>query len=248
MFTSFHFALSFLTILPFPVQKTLTPREIGASLCCFPLVGLLLGVILAVVYLLLAPLLPKAVIAALLLPVQILLTGGFHLDGLADTADGLLSGRDCRDDILKIMKDSAIGTMGALALITVLLLKYAALSNLPGHTMVSCLILLPAYGRFAIVIMAHLSVYARPEGGLGQSITEQVTIRELWTAATITAVATLMVSGLSALLLMGAVGIYSWGASRYFHRRLGGVTGDLLGFVCETSEALALVGWLVLYG
>lgn len=247
MLTSFHFALSFLTTLPFPFKKSLSDREVAASVSWFPLVGFVLGFIISLSFYLLTPLLPRQLNGVIVLVILVLLTGGFHLDGLADTADGFLSARSRPEDILKIMKDSSIGTMGALGLILVLLLKYIAIVQLPDQVIISCLILLPVYGRFSIVILAYLASYARKEGGLGEAITQQVSTREVIYASACTIVGTLFLSGFRGLLTLIIITMYTWGVKLYATRRIGGITGDVLGFCCESSEALALVCWAALY-
>ncbi len=246
MLTSFHFALSFLTTLPFSFKKSLSPREIAASLSCFPLVGFLLGLIISLVFYLFTPLLPRQINSVIILIILVVLTGGFHLDGVADTADGFLSARSRPEDILKIMKDSSIGTMGALGLILVLLLKYTTITQLPNQEVIPCLILLPAYGRFTIVILAYLASYARKEGGLGEAITQQVSLREIAYAAAYTIIGTLLLTGFKGLMVLIIITFYAWGIKIYATRRIGGITGDLLGFCCESSEALALVCWVAL--
>jgi len=247
MLTSFHFALSFLTTLPFPFKKSLSAREIAASLSWFPVVGFLLGLIISLVFFLLIPLLPRQITSVIILIVLVLLTGGFHLDGLADTADGFLSARRHPEDILKIMKDSSIGTMGGLGLILVLLLKYTAITQLPDRNVIPCLLLLPVFGRFSIVILAYLASYARKEGGLGEAVTQQVSSREVVYASVFTIIGTLLLTGLKGFLVLAVIIFYTWGIKLYATRRIGGITGDLLGFCCESSEALALVCWVALF-
>ncbi len=248
MLTSFHFALSFLTTLPFPLRRQVDAEEIGHSLAWFPLVGLVIGLCLAAAWNLLQPLLPRPVVMVLVLGIHILLSGGFHLDGVADSADGWFSGRGRREEILDIMRDSAIGTMGTLALILLLLLKFTALESLPAAATGSALLLMPVYGRFTIVVLAYLSPYARPEGGLGKAIVTGAGRRELLLAGGSTAIMALAAAGSPGLLLMlllaAAAGLISWRC----RRRLGGITGDLLGFACEAGEVLALLGWLLLNG
>ncbi len=247
MLTSFHFALTFLTTLPIPFRKTLTPREVAASLSWFPLVGFLLGVIISLVFSLLSHLFPRPVNSAVVVAILVLLTGGFHLDGLADTADGFLSARSRPGEILSIMKDSSIGTMGALGLMLIILLKYATISQLPDQQVLYCLLLMPVYGRFAIVLLAFLSTYARSEGGLGEAITQQVSSKEMTVAAILTIIGTLLLTGLKGFLILAIIVIYTWGIKVYSTRRINGITGDLLGFCCETCEALALLGWLACF-
>lgn len=247
MLTSFHFAISFLTTLPLPFKKSLSAREIAASLSWFPVVGLLLGLIISLVFFLLVSLLPRQINSVIILIVLVLLTGGFHLDGLADTADGFLSARSHPEDILTIMKDSSIGTMGALGLILVLLLKYTAITQLPDRNVIPCLLLLPVCGRFSIVILAYLASYARKEGGLGEAITQQVSSREIIYASAFTIIVTLLLTGLKGFLVLPILIFYTWGLKLYATRRIGGITGDLLGFCCESSEALALLCWVALF-
>ncbi|MBW1645365.1 MAG: adenosylcobinamide-GDP ribazoletransferase [Deltaproteobacteria bacterium] len=249
MLTSFHFALSFLTTLPFPFRGTLEDEEIGRSLAWFPLVGLVVGLCLAATWLLLRPWLPRPVVMVMVMAVHLLVTGGFHLDGLADTADGWFSGRGSREAVLEIMKDSAIGTMGALALMLLLLFKYVSLACLANaDTATAALLLMPVYGRFAIVLLAYLSPYARPEGGLGKAITDGAGDRELLLAASSTVIMALLLGGWPALAIMLFIAACTWLAGRRCRQRLGGVTGDLLGGICETAEALALLGWLFFLG
>ena len=239
--TQIRLALSFLTTLPSGSFSSEVPEEtLGQTQAWFPLVGLLLGLILLAGGLFFNLFLTPAISAALILLLHFILTGGFHLDGIADTADGLMSGRIDREKIFSIMKDSFLGSMGATALILLLLLKFSALLTLVKEAPLS-LILFPIFGRYAIIQLTFSSEYARPEGGLGAIFTNHCEIRELSIAAFTALAAGLLVAGFAGLLSFLTIVLYVALVSRSARRKLGGVTGDILGFTCESSEALTLI-------
>ena len=239
--TRFRLALSFITTLPAGTfSQTVPDAELGRAQAWFPLVGLLLGLVLSGALGLLRPWLAPGIVAALLLGIHFLLTGGFHLDGVADVTDGLMSGRLDTAKIFAIMKDSYLGSMGAVALVLLLLLKYAALVVLIGKHPAAVL-LFPVLGRYALVQLTFSCDYARPEGGLGAVFTRFCGRSELVTALVTALVAALFTAGVRGLLAFFAVALYSACVGLYARRRFGGVTGDFLGFVCETGEAVALL-------
>ena len=241
MITQIRLALSFLTTLPAGSFSSEVPEEtLGQTQAWFPLVGLLLGLLLLAGGLFCNIFLTPAITAALILLLHFLLTGGFHLDGIADTADGLMSGKVEREKIFSIMKDSFLGSMGATALILLLLLKFSALLTIVKDAPLS-LILFPIFGRYAIIQLTFSSEYARPEGGLGKIFTDWCARREISIAALTSLTAGLLFAGfagiLSFLIIVLYVALVGYGA----RRKLGGVTGDILGFTCESSEALTLI-------
>ncbi|MCD6534321.1 MAG: adenosylcobinamide-GDP ribazoletransferase, partial [Deltaproteobacteria bacterium] len=186
--TQFRLALSFLTTLPAGSFSSEVPEEtLGHTQAWFPLVGLLLGLILFFSACFFKIFFSPAICAALIVTIHFFLTGGFHLDGLADTADGLMSGQPEREKIFSIMKDSYLGSMGATALVLLLLLKYSALAVIINKAPLA-LIIFPVLGRYAIVQLTFSSVYARAEGGLGAIFTNYCGQREWLTAAIITLV------------------------------------------------------------
>lgn len=242
----FRRALAFLTVLP--VGRTLPwqPQRLAPSMALFPAVGLALGLGLVVVNGVLSPLLPRPVVDALLLLALIVVSGGLHLDGLADLVDGLAGGKD-RADSLRIMKDSRVGAMGVIALVMVLLLKYLALTNVPAELKSAALILLPTAGRWIQVALATGCPYARPEGGTGQTFVDAVGRRELLFASLTLALAALVLCGLKGLALLALLGGAALLLRHYFNARLGGVTGDVLGAATEIVEVWLLLLVLALY-
>ena len=155
-------AIGFLTIIPVP-GKYATAEAFAGSNRAFPLVGLLLGALLALGALLFGSLFPPLVTAVLLVGLWLKLTGALHLDGMADTADGLLSHRP-RERMLEIMRDSRIGVMGAAALVLVILLKVAGLSALAPAQLWRALLLAPVVGRCAILLLQAFLPCARKDG------------------------------------------------------------------------------------
>ena len=241
----FRLAGSFLTIFPVGQGLDTSPERLGRSMAFFPAIGLALGLGLVVLDWVLAAFMPRAVLDCLLLLVLIAVTGAIHLDGVADLFDGLAGGKD-REGVLRIMKDSRVGAIGVVGLVMVLLLKYLSLYHVPPATKSAALIFMPAAGRWVQVLLASVSPYLRPEGGTGSAFVEQVAGRELVIASGTLAVAGLVLLGLPGVLLVGLVGLAGVLFWRYFLRRLGGVSGDVLGAATEMMEVLALLFILAL--
>lgn len=239
--TQFRLALSFLTTLPAGSFSAEVPDQtLGQTQAWFPLVGLLLGLILYLSSCFLQIFLPPTICAALVLTLHFFITGGFHLDGVADTADGLMSGKAEREKIFTIMKDSYLGSMGATALTLLLILKYSALTLIISNAPLA-LVIFPVLGRYAIVQLTFSTVYARPEGGLGAIFTNCCGQRELITAGIISLISGLLFAGLAGFMSCIAIALYVTIIKTTSQRRLGGVTGDILGFACESGEALVLI-------
>jgi adenosylcobinamide-GDP ribazoletransferase len=162
-------------------------------------------------------------------------SGGFHLDGLSDTADGFLSSRP-RERILDIMKDSHIGAMGAIAIFCILILKIAALAALPPGQVWRAALLMPIVGRCAMVLALAALPYARPEGGLGTIFSQRRNPALLGWAGLFLAAACVVVLGwaglVTAVTALAATAVFCW----YSFHRIGGATGDVFGATCELME------------
>lgn len=238
---TFPLALTFLTVLPWPRLGEVTARDLARSLFWFPWVGLLLGLIYWGAGAGLSRFFPASAAAAILLALTVLLTRGLHLDGLADTVDGL-GGGATPEARLAIMKDSHLGAFGAISLVLVLLLKFAFLVALTGNGLWRGLVLFPLISRWGLVLLAAVSSYARPGGGLGQAMTDGAS-PGLTAGATASAlVLSFLAGGFPGLLLLALGGLVVWGLSRYFQHRLGGITGDVYGAANEVLETLVLGG------
>ncbi len=241
---SFLFALQFLTLIPVRL-KVVDEPTVRFSLVYFPVVGLLLGVILAGIYnLLLMTGLAALSVDIILVVSLIILTGGLHLDGLADTADALVS-RKSKDEILTIMRDSRIGAMGVLALAGALLLKVAFLYSITPADKIPALLIMCVLSRWALVLVMFLFPYARPEGK-AKIFTQQVNLKiYVWaTAVTLAFVAILW--QWKGLVIFGITSFSVYTAARFISNRIGGITGDVLGLINELAELTVLFSLCVL--
>lgn len=228
----FFAALQFLTIFPGPSRAQRTAEEIGASAIFFPVIGLLLGLCLTAVDRALQGLSSLALNSTVLVAMLAWLTRGLHLDGWADTFDGLGGGGD-RQSMLRIMSDSRTGAFGVIAVVLLLFLKIHGLESIETNRW-RALLAAPVLGRWAMVLFAYRSEPARP--GLGAVFLRSLSGRQLALASVITVSLVLALFPLAGLALTACVAIIAFGARYYFHRRLGGITGDTCGAVCELSE------------
>jgi adenosylcobinamide-GDP ribazoletransferase len=233
-------ALGFLTVYPLRASDTWTPEALGNSMVYYPLVGLFIGLALWILYLLLHTLFPTSIANVMLLGGLALMTGGLHLDGLADTIDGL-SGGYSREDTLQIFKDPHIGTMAVVGVVLILLLKYACLNVLPDEAMLPSLVLMVTLSRSSMVQLACFSPYARPNGGLGEPFVRGIKQDHLYAAMLLTAGIALLFSGMRGVMIWLLVSLATLGYQIYFRRRLSGITGDVLGATNEVNEVLVLL-------
>lgn len=245
-------AFAFLTRLPVgggsgaapadghPGSEAVTADDLARSVIFFPVVGLVLGLLVAGVgWLHVAGVLPASIAAALVVVVLALLTGGLHLDGVADLFDGLAGGRGERERTLRIMRDSRVGAAGALALVLVVLLKLAALRELLERRELLALVAFPAVARWAVIPQLAFFGYARPEG-LGRVFRGRIARTPL-AAQSILLAAWSVRLGHGLWLEVGAALVVSLGLAAWLDRRLGGLTGDVYGATIELCETAALV-------
>ncbi len=229
-------AIRFLTVFPLPGSYGSGSDDLAASIPFFPVVGLALGALASLLGLLFWSLLPHPVASTMITFILFAVSGGFHLDGLADTADGFFSARP-REQMLAIMRDSHIGVMGVLALIMVLLLKFSALAALDRPAAVRAAFLMPIAGRCAIVIFMALLPYARAKGGLATLFYSNRSRRAGIWAFLFFGVIAMLTCGLTGILVLllfaGIIAVFAWMCKR----KINGATGDTLGAICELSEA-----------
>ncbi|MDA8440847.1 MAG: adenosylcobinamide-GDP ribazoletransferase [Peptococcaceae bacterium] len=232
-------ALQFLTTLKIAKQEVRSTEEFARSMFYFPVVGLLLGAILAGIgYVATLKLLP-GVVGAVLLVAEIVLTGGLHLDGYMDTMDGLFSGRS-RERILEIMKDSRVGAHAVIALGGLFVLKYALLVQIAALGEWRLLILMPAVARFNMCIGPSLFAYARPDG-LGKGFAQFFRLRYLLLTALYTLVAAGLLLSWRGIIIFAITTLWSVVFASFVARRLGGLTGDVYGALSELGELVVLL-------
>ncbi|APC18068.1 adenosylcobinamide-GDP ribazoletransferase [Pseudomonas frederiksbergensis] len=240
----FWIALQFLSSLPIRLPGMPAPQELGRSLLFYPLVGLLFGGLLWVLnWLLLGT--PALLHAALLLSVWVVLSGGLHLDGLADSADAWLGGFGDRERTLTIMKDPRSGPIAVVTLMLVLLLKFTALLALIDQHSTAGLILAPVIGRSALLGLFLNTPYVR-SGGLGQALADHLPRKTGLQVLLLGALACVLIGGWSGMVALVLAALMFFWLRQVMLRRLGGTTGDTAGALLELLEMAVLVGLALL--
>ncbi|MDH4162518.1 MAG: adenosylcobinamide-GDP ribazoletransferase [Nitrospirota bacterium] len=245
MFRNFITALQFLTVITVRKDHETTENDLARSMVYFPFIGFLIGLILVQADKALLWLFPDTIGNIFLLLASVMLTRALHVDGLADSVDGIMGGHD-HESRLAIMRDSRIGTAGVLAIIFIFLIKYACLNNLFTEYKTAALLTAPAFSRWAQMLMMYKSDYGRDEG-MGKAFVGHVRSGGLVAASVVSL-------GISAFVIINeprtivlAIGIpvavvcftllWRW----FVTRKVGGVTGDSIGAVSEMTEALTLL-------
>jgi adenosylcobinamide-GDP ribazoletransferase len=228
---------SFLTVLPFP-SGPFDRKALAAGVALFPVVGIVLGGALGALGLALDLALPPGVTAVVLLAAGALVTGGLHLDGLMDTADGVFGGATS-ERRLEIMRDSRVGSFGVLAGTLVLLGQYACLSELTGTRRLVALVVALGLSRWAMALALGSFPSARPTG-LGATFRTDAGRRPV-VAATVVALGLAAMTGVLGIAGLLATAAVVMAGGRFFMARLGGLTGDNYGALAVTSETLILL-------
>lgn len=267
---AFFIGLQFLTRISIVEQKDWCEKDFADSVRYFPLIGLVLGIIYTAFAALLMSflpqngiLLPHHVVAAILLILPILLTGGLHCDGFMDTMDGLFSGRS-RERMLEIMKDSRVGANGVFAFVLLMIFDWSILLDLlQSAWLFPALFAMPIISRLMMVVAISAFPYARPVG-MGKAFKDGGTKSVLYGAFFYTLILVFF-PGVAAdflgIIPLDAAGLSSWLLSMtavifaallftiffasYATRHLGGLTGDVYGAITTLTETLVLLGFLV---
>ena len=242
-------AIQFLTRIPIPSAVRYTEQRFSDTPCYYPLVGIVIGLLCAVVYALAVLVFSQSVAIVLVIAFGILLTGAFHEDGLADTFDGIGGGLT-KDAALEIMKDSRLGTYGTLSIGLVLATKTAAMLSLDNKTLLAALVSGHCLSRLSSVLVMASSHYVR-DHGTGKPVANGINGNSL-AIALFTGLLSLAIIGVftSPAAVLYCVAGLSIGHAlmRYFYsRKLGGYTGDTLGAVQQASELgfyLGLAAWI----
>lgn len=235
-------ALQFLTILPVRIKELIRGEDYRGVLAYFPLAGMVLGGIMAVPALLLG-FLPSLALAAALVAAGTLITGGLHLDGLADSCDGIFSGGS-RDRILEIMRDSRIGTFGAVGVAMVLILKVSFLAGFEHVVMVKMMVLALVFARWVQSFACAQFAYARTEGKANYFF-QYASMKDAGVGGFFLMVMLIIFVGVKGVL----IGISALVPVVLFlhcvNRRIQGMTGDTVGASSEIAEVSFLFFSLV---
>jgi len=232
-------ALQFLTTIPIPWRREVSPEELGRSAGYFPVVGLIIGLILVGLNWLFGLILPSAVVNALLIVSLVVISGALHLDGFVDTCDGI-AGHKPTEDRWQVMHDSRAGGFGIVGVVLLLLVKYVSLNSIPEPLLMMALVLMPVMSRWAMVYAVFAYPYARPSG-LGK-VFKQGTSWPRFTMATLIAVAVTVILGqLVGLAIMFLIWVITVVMAAYFKSKFSGLTGDTYGAINEVAEVSVLI-------
>lgn len=232
-------ALALLTTLPVPAAAVTDPDELGRAPLTYPLVGVLLAMLLIAACWALFDLPPFAA-AAIVLALWVVLTGALHLDGLADCADALLGGHADAERRRAILKDPHVGTAGVVAVVLVLIGKFAGLAAVLEHGSLVPLLLAPVLARAAVLALMCALPYASP-GGMAETALARLPRQSGWLVVGAIAALTLLVAP-GALLATALLAVL---IGRAAQRRLGGASGDVYGATIELVEAAVLLALAV---
>ena len=240
-------ALGFLTIIPLPRRCELSQESVGRSLAYFPIVGLIIGLILAGLNWFLALLLPQAVVNGLLLVSLGVITGALHLDGFVDTCDGIAAHKTV-EDRWRVMHDSQAGALGIVGVFLLLLIKYVSLNSVPENLLMATLMFMPVVSRWAMVYAVFTYPYARP-AGLGKASKQGTrwpsfalaTVITLLVAVTLAWLADIPFFYLVGLAIIISIWVIVIAMATYFKRKFAGLTGDTYGAINEVVEVVVLI-------
>jgi adenosylcobinamide-GDP ribazoletransferase len=240
----FFAALRFFTRLPVPAWVGHSSEQLNHAARYFPLVGIIVGAIGAAITLAAMQLWPMPLGVLLGMAATLLATGAFHEDGLADTIDGF-GGGWTREQVLAIMKDSRIGSYGAIGIGLALLAKFEALSALPAATLFAALVAGHAASRFASTTLIFFLDYARDDASAkSKPLATRMGKGEFAAASLFGLAPCLLLPATQAAVALALVALVAVLAARHFVKRIGGYTGDCLGAVQQLAELAFYLGLL----
>lgn len=242
--TKFIVALQFLTRIQVNSSIVIDERTFGKSMAYFPLVGLVIGLILAVSHYLLSLIFTPLITAAFLIWLEVAISGGLHLDGFMDTMDGIYSGRS-REKILEIMRDSRVGAHSAIALACLFLIKLTVIADYPVHGITPVLILVPMLARLTQLVGVVYFPYVR-ETGLAKSFIDYIEKNDLYFASLLSLVICIIIKGFLGIIFLISTFFLALIGGNYFASKIGGLTGDVYGAITEvTTVILLVIGYLL---
>lgn len=238
-FLRFRISLGFLTVIPAGIKKeNISQDALAKSALFFPVVGILMGALFYLLFFLLKSFFIPQITSFLILTLWVYLTGALHIDGFADTIDGISGGKN-RQEILEIMKDAHIGTKGVVAVCLLLFFKYFLIFSVLNSPRVKILIYAPAVGRYAMVLAGFVLPCAREEG-MGSSF-KKISLQQVIFSSFLIFALGFLILGIKFFYPLGAAFICLFFLFFYFKKKTGGFTGDVLGAICEITETLTIL-------
>ncbi len=239
---SFLSALQFLTIIPLSWRHRTFPEELGGSTAYFPLVGLIIGLLLAGLNWLFGLILPRSIVNAFLIVLLAGITGARHLNGFIHSCDGL-TGHKTIEERRRVVKDTRVGAFGITGVVLLLLVKYISLSNLPGHISMPLLVFMPVVSRWAMVYAIFTGVHAPPSAP-GEVLKRGTT----WPRFTIATVITFAIAlvfiplfQLTGLVILFGIWLITVVMALIIKNRFAGLSNAHYGAVNEVAEVSAII-------
>jgi adenosylcobinamide-GDP ribazoletransferase len=240
-----RFAIQFLTRLPVPAAGELPQDALAESARFFPIVGAIVGLGAIAIDRLVGPHADRNVSVVLILIYLVIVTGGLHEDGLADAADGF-GGGWTKDRVLTIMRDSNIGSFGALAIGCSLLARFVFLTSLSAGNFYGVLLAGQVLGRWAMLPLAYWLQPARNDQGQGARVARKTSTTSLVVATAFMAALVSLARGLGAVTVIVVASGVAALSGAYYRHRIGGITGDCLGATGQVTECAVYLAGVVL--
>ncbi|MDD5687600.1 MAG: adenosylcobinamide-GDP ribazoletransferase [Elusimicrobia bacterium] len=240
MIKNFFSAIGLLTIIPVP-KKYL--QELKHPVIFFPVVGLLIGFILIGVNIVFSKFMPKLITDLFVLITLTVISGGIHIDGFADTIDGLYGGKN-KYEIIRIMDDVHIGSIGMVGIVLLVLTKFCFIYSLPQEHVFKSLILMSVVSRFSMVLPIIISKPVKE--GLGKMFINSSKLTDCLIASILALLLVFLCFKTTGLLVLIVIVLTTLLITKLFEHKIGGITGDNLGFINEISEVISLFLIIVL--
>lgn len=243
----FILILQFLTRIPVNLSIDVKEGDFGKGIVYFPIVGFIIGLLNLLVYLFISYFLREDIAKAFVVLFNVLVTGGLHLDGLADTCDGIFSARS-KERMLEIMRDSRIGTNGSIAIFFDLFLRWILLNNLNSYQSMKVIVIAPIISRALMSLVIYKAPYARPGEGLGKLFIGHLNLSRTLITLIIGCGLSFAILKISAVIIIFFNIILVYLYRKYITKKIGGMTGDTLGAWNELSEIVVLMIFICLKG
>jgi adenosylcobinamide-GDP ribazoletransferase len=227
--------LQFMTRIPIPINIDIQREDFQKIVKFFPIIGLVIGLIEAFIYYILTHISTHMIASFMTIVSHIAITGAMHIDGLGDTADGIFSGRS-REKMLEIMKDSRLGTFGALAIIVVVVGKILMLMEIPQNSVITVIILAPVVSRTMNIFLMYHRKYARATEGMGDLFIGVLKKENAIIAVILGCLITIAVGQLQGVKMLIIGFTFTIFFRSYIEAKIGGITGDILGASDELNE------------
>ncbi len=242
---NFILAIQFMTRIPLNINLDVKRENFSQTVKFFPIVGLIVGLFEALVYLLSFRFFSNNVSAFFTVLSHVIITGGIHIDGLSDSADGIFSARE-KDKMLEIMKDSRVGTFGVLAIIFLILGKIIFIANISPKLRLTSIVLAPIISRTMNIFLMYNRKYARDTKGMGDMFIGAIDKTNYIIALILGIIISIIVGKSNCIIIFLICFIFTVLFRNYIEKKLGGLTGDILGASDELNELLIYIIFLIM--